>query len=155
VVKSCTLRDYYELHDFFNHGNHINHKEITVQKENKDHLMNSKQNILLSFAILSLFFMLLLIVFGDKGLADLNLMRQGKDGLIEKNTLIMQENIYLYNSIKRLKNDLDFIENIARHELGVVARSELIFKIEDTGRWKPGTGKLESASGNKDSEIGK
>ncbi len=114
--------------------------------------MNSKQNILLSFAILSLFFMLLLIVFGDKGLADLNLMKQGRDGLIEKNTLMMQENIYLYNSIKRLNKDLDFIENIARQELGVVARNELIFKMEDPGSWKPGTGKWESASGNKDSE---
>jgi len=117
--------------------------------------MNSKQNILLSFAILSLFFMLLLIVFGDKGLADLNLMKQGKNGLIEKNTLMMQENIYLYNSIKRLKNDLNFIENIARHELGVVSRNELIFKIEDPGNWKQETGKWESASGNKESGISK
>ena len=90
--------------------------------------MNSKQNILMSFTLLALFSLLLLIVFGDKGLADLNLMKKGRDGLIEKNAVLKQENISLYRSIERLKYDLGFIENVARQDLGLVRKDELIFK---------------------------
>ena len=90
-----------------------------------------KQNILLSIAVLVLFFLSILIIFGDKGLADLNLLKKGRDSLIERNTALMQENLSLYRSIERLKSDVNFIEHIARQDLGVIGKNELIFKIEE------------------------
>jgi len=47
--------------------------------------LNSKLKILLAFAILLLFTLSLFIVFGDKGLADLNNLKQKKDNLIAEN----------------------------------------------------------------------
>ncbi|MCP4104681.1 MAG: septum formation initiator family protein [Desulfobacteraceae bacterium] len=94
--------------------------------------MISKQQILLSFAIAGLFFMCLLIVFGDKGFADLNMMKKVRDGLKEKNESLMQENLSLYRSIERLKTDPAYIEFIARQEMGVIGKNELIFKIQNS-----------------------
>ncbi len=91
--------------------------------------MNLKQNILLSFAILALFSLSVLIIFGDKGLADLNLLKKSRDGLTEQNEALTQENISLYRSIERLKSDPVFIENVAREELGVIGKNEIIFKV--------------------------
>ncbi len=90
----------------------------------------SKQNFFLTFAIVVLFSMTVLIMFGDKGLADLNILKKGRDGLAQKNEMMMQENVILYRSIERLKNDPGFIENVARQELGVIGQDELIIKIE-------------------------
>ncbi len=96
--------------------------------------MISKQNILMSLAILALFFLFLLIIFGDKGLADLNMMKKGKDGLADKNETLIRENIRLYHTIERLNNDPVFIENVARQELGVIGKHEVIVKIEKSGK---------------------
>ncbi len=91
--------------------------------------MISKQNILVSFAILALFVLSLLIIFGDKGLADLNMMKKGKDGLVAKNETLIRENIRLYHTIDRLNNDPAFIEDVARQELGVIGKNEMVVTI--------------------------
>ena len=88
-----------------------------------------KQNLLLTFAVIALFVLLLLILFGDKGLADLNMLEKNRDRLVEKNGRLMRENLSLYRSIERLKTDPAYIENIARQELGVVGENELIIKL--------------------------
>ena len=93
--------------------------------------MISKQNIIMSFTLLALFAMLLLSIFGDKGLADMNMMEKVLNGLIDKNDAIARENLSLYRTIDRLKHDPKFIESVARQELGVIADNELILKIEN------------------------
>ena len=93
--------------------------------------MTSRQNLLLSAAILILFGMMSLIIYGDKGMADLKLLRQGRDELRQTNADLVQENLMLYRSIERLKKDPVFIENVARHELGVIKKNEIIFKTEE------------------------
>jgi cell division protein FtsB len=93
--------------------------------------MNLREKILLSFTIMILFLMLFFVIFGENGLADLNLLRQQRDGLLEKNHRLEQENLALYREINRLKNDLKYIENVARQELGMIKKDEIIFKIND------------------------
>ena len=68
--------------------------------------MSSKQNILIAVIILSLFSLLLFIVFGENGLADLNLLKTERDGLISQNEELVQKNLSLYREIERLKNVL-------------------------------------------------
>lgn len=90
--------------------------------------MTTKQNIILSLIILILFSLLLLIIFGDNGLVDFVLIKGEKDSLVEKNEKLNQENLVMYREIDRLKNDIKFVENVVRQELGVIGRDEVIFK---------------------------
>ena len=92
--------------------------------------MNTRNKILLSFAILALFSLLLFIVFNENGLADLRLLKQERDQLLQKNVQLEQENLSLYRQIDRLKNDLKFIESVARQELGMVGKDEVVIKLK-------------------------
>ena len=96
--------------------------------------MNTREKILLSFAILALFSMLFFVIFGENGLVDLNLLRQQRDSLLKKNRILEQEN--LYREIDRLKHDLKYIENVARQELGMIKKDEVIFKLKNSGKKK-------------------
>ena len=99
-------------------------------------MLTSKQKILLSVAVVAIFSMLLLIVFGDNGVADLHLLKNRRDNLIEKNDALARENIHLYRQIERLKNDPGYIENIARQELGMIGKDEVILKPRQGGATK-------------------
>ena len=90
--------------------------------------MTSKQQFLLCLAALVLFSMLLFILFGDHGFADLNLLKSEKEQLIRKNETLARENLILYDTINRLKNDPVFIESVARKDLGMIGKDELIVK---------------------------
>ena len=92
--------------------------------------MNTRSKILLSFAILALFSMLLFIVFNEYGLADLRLLKQERDQLLQKNAQLEKENLSMYRQIDRLKNDLKFIESVARQELGMVGKDEIVFNLK-------------------------
>ena len=91
--------------------------------------MTVKQSIALSLAILALGVLLLAIIFGDQGLADLQLLKNKLNAFNQKNEKIERENFSLYGEIERLKNDPEFIENVARKELGMIRRDEVIFKL--------------------------
>ena len=84
----------------------------------------------MSLAVLALFSLLVFIVFNEYGLADLRLLRKERDQLLQKNAQLEQENLSLYRQIDRLKNDLKFIESVARQELGMVGKDEVVFKLK-------------------------
>ena len=44
---------------------------------------------------------------------------------------LKKENQRLYRNIERLKNDPEYIEEIAREELGMVARDEIIYQFKE------------------------
>ena len=92
--------------------------------------MSIKQKILLSFAILAICSMLFFIIFGENGWVDLNLLRQEKQRLLLENRKLEKENLSLYREIDRLKNDMTYIESIARQELGMIREEELILKLK-------------------------
>jgi cell division protein FtsB len=93
-----------------------------------------KQSILLSLAVLVLFTFLLVIVFGDQGVADLKMMQVEQKRLVERNKRLLMENQALYRNVDRLENDLEFIENVARQELGMIGEDELVFKMKKSGK---------------------
>jgi len=90
--------------------------------------MTSKHRILLCLAVLVLFSMLLFILYGDHGFADYNLLKSQRDLFIEKNERLATENRLLYDKINRLETDPVYIEHIARQELGMIGKDELILK---------------------------
>ena len=92
--------------------------------------MNLKKNILLAVAIISMFLMLLFIVAGNNGLTDLYRLKTKKDNLVKKNEALTKENLSLYREIERMKNDPKYVENVARKELGVIGKDEVIIKVK-------------------------
>jgi cell division protein FtsB len=89
-----------------------------------------KKNIMLALAIMTIFLMLLFIVFGENGLTDLYKLKMEKDNLLKKNDELKKENLSLYREIERLKNDPGYVEDVARKELGVIGKDEVIIKIK-------------------------
>lgn len=98
--------------------------------------VNVKQNILIFVVILALFSMLLFIVFGDSGFSDLNQLKAERERLLKKNAELVQENLSLYREIERLKNDPAYVESVARKELGVIGKDEVIFKLKQSEKAK-------------------
>ncbi|MBF0301799.1 MAG: septum formation initiator family protein [Desulfamplus sp.] len=72
-----------------------------------------------------------LILYGKNGFIDGNNLRLQEKTIIIENDAIYEENKVLERKIHRLKNDLSYIEHIARHELGMVAKDELVFRFQD------------------------
>ena len=95
--------------------------------------MSDRQKILLSIVILVLFSLLLFIMFSDNGLADLFKLKSDKDRLLQENTRLKRENLIMYRTIERLKNDPEYIESIARKELGMIRKGEVILKSKPSG----------------------
>jgi cell division protein FtsB len=93
--------------------------------------LSNRQKIIFSVVILVLVNLLLVIVFGDNGLVDYFLLRNERDRLIHKNEALSRKNLALYREIDRLKNDLKFVENVARQELGMIGKNEMIIKLEE------------------------
>jgi len=78
--------------------------------------------------ILARFCLLLFIMFSDNGLSDLFRLKSERDRLVQENLRLKRENLTLYRTIDRLKNDPEYIESIARKELGMIRKGEVILK---------------------------
>jgi len=98
--------------------------------------VNNKQKIIFSVVILILVNLLLVIIFGDNGWVDYQLLKNEKDRLSVRIEDLNRENLALYREIDRLKNDLKYIENVARQELGVIGENEVIFKFNGPAKAK-------------------
>jgi cell division protein FtsB len=70
--------------------------------------------------------LMLFIVFGDNGLVELSRLRIREHAMADKNETLARKNVDLYRIIGRLKHDPRFIAHVARHELGMVGKDDLI-----------------------------
>ena len=95
--------------------------------------MSNRQKILLFIVILSLFSLLVFIMFSDSGLADWFKLKSERDRLLQENARLKRENLTMYRMIERLKNDPEYIESIARKELGMIKKGEVILKPKPSG----------------------
>jgi len=90
----------------------------------------SKQNLVIGFASLVLVSLVLLTIFSDHGLIDYYRLQSKLDAIKQENEMLAKENSTLKRVIKRLhKNDPELIEHIARNELGMTGKDEVIFII--------------------------
>ncbi len=92
--------------------------------------MGLRQKILLGFVIAVLFSLLLFIMFGENGVVDLHVLKVKRDNLLKRNAVLSQENLSLYREIERLRNDPKYVENVARQELGLIGKDEVIIKVK-------------------------
>jgi len=92
--------------------------------------MSKVQKTLLCIAICLMAGVFFVIVFGDTGLLELNVLKSEQNRLIRRNEEINRENQTLARQIDRLKNDPAYVESIARQELGLVGRGEVVIELD-------------------------
>ena len=90
--------------------------------------MTKTQNVFISIAILLLAAMLFFIIVSEHGLADLIFLKKERKKLVDKSERLTRENLSIGIEIDRLKHDPEYIENVARKELGMIGEDEVILK---------------------------
>ncbi len=89
-------------------------------------VMSLRRKIIVAGAVVALFNLMLLIVFGDNGLVEMHRLREKEQTMVQQNETLARENVSLYRTIGRLKNDPAFIESVARNELGMIGKDDVI-----------------------------
>ena len=80
------------------------------------------------YLIVLVLFMGALITFGDRGLIDNYRMKEKLMSLKKNNHEITLENIALKKNITLLRDNLSYIGMVARSELGMVKKGELVYR---------------------------
>lgn len=88
--------------------------------------MSRGQKIVITGAAIALINFMLLIVFGDNGLVERSRLRAKEQALAIQNEALARENVSLYRMIGRLKTDPVYIESVARNELGMVGKKDVV-----------------------------
>jgi cell division protein FtsB len=96
--------------------------------------MTKKQRILLSVSALLLLALFFFIIVSEHGLADLRFLKREHDQLVDENRLLSRENQAISIEIHRLKHDPAYIESIARQELGMIGKDEIILKPQSPAK---------------------
>ena len=92
--------------------------------------MTNKEKIIVTAGMVLLFAFLFVIAFSDKGAVDLYQLHLKKVRIQRSGVALQQKNRALYDNIQRLKYDGEFIENIARTELGMVGKDEMVYQFK-------------------------
>jgi cell division protein FtsB len=71
----------------------------------------------------------LLITFGNRGLLDNYMMEKRLSSLKKENQEIVLQNVQLRNTIALLRDDLSYMETIARNELGMVKEGDRVYQF--------------------------
>ena len=93
----------------------------------------------LKFSFISLLFLALMAAwlgFGERGFIHLYRMEKDRQAHIERIQTLEKENQALLEEIKRLRTDKDYLESVARTELGLLKDNEILYRFnrEEQGR---------------------
>jgi len=77
--------------------------------------------------VLSACFLVFTSFLGDRSLIQLHRMEQARKGWVEENRALKKENALLRAKIKAARRDPFVVEKIAREELGMVRRDEVVY----------------------------
>ena len=80
------------------------------------------------YLVVFLLLMALLITFGKRGFVDNYLMSKRLAQLKSQTNKITIENNELKKRILLLRNDFNYIETIARNELGMVKKGDIVYR---------------------------
>ncbi len=83
------------------------------------------------YIIAFVLFMMALIVFGDRGLIDNYRLNQKMTDLKRINHVMTLENIALKKNITLLRDNLSYVEMVARSELGMVKKGDLVYRAPE------------------------
>jgi cell division protein FtsB len=80
------------------------------------------------YLVVFIFVMSMLIIFGKRGLVDNYAMKERLMSLKKGNQDISLENSELSKKVILLRGDLQYLEMLARNELGMVRKGDLIYR---------------------------
>lgn len=69
-----------------------------------------------------------MIFFSTKGFFDYRALKDQENRINSRAVMEVRENRKIEKEIKRLKHDLEYIRHMAKHEYGMAAPDELVFK---------------------------
>mgnify|MGYP006433076567 CR=1 FL=1 len=95
--------------------------------------MRFREKFFLSCTGMIFLLVLALIVFSKNGLLDYTRLEKEKAAVLRENAKIQSRNQSLLREIRRLKRDPDYIRHVARHDMGMSAENEVIFKVMEHG----------------------
>jgi len=82
--------------------------------------------------LIVLFFMILLIayytIFGERGILKMRKLGRNLENIRASTQRLKEENEGLKREIRLLQEDDDYVEKIAREELGLARKDEIIYK---------------------------
>jgi cell division protein FtsB len=81
------------------------------------------------YLVVFLLLMALLITFGNRGLVDNYLVSKRLAQLKSQSNEIITENNDLKRKILLLRNNLTYIEALARNELGMVKEGDIVYRL--------------------------
>jgi cell division protein FtsB len=84
-------------------------------------------------AVILILILIAWLGFSDRGFIHLYRMDKERQAYIDKIVELERMNTELMEQIKRLREDKDYIETVARRELGLVKDNELIIKFKSGG----------------------
>jgi cell division protein FtsB len=80
------------------------------------------------YLVVFLLFMAILITFGNRGFVDNYLMNKRLAQLKSQTNQITMENNELKKKIILLRSDFNYMETIARNELGMVKKGDIVYR---------------------------
>lgn len=83
------------------------------------------------FLIIIALLMGVIVIFGDRGLIDNFRMKERLSFLKSTNSELARGNEDLKRDIALLRDDLSYIEMVARSELGMVKKDTLVFQFDN------------------------
>ena len=96
-----------------------------------------KEKIQFLLLIFSIFLIAYWTIFGDNGILKLKKIEQESEKVKAASEKIKSENERLKKEIKLLQDDRKYVEKVAREELGMTSKDEIIFKKKhDDGKEK-------------------
>ena len=91
----------------------------------------SKKGVL-KFSFITLLFLALIVAwlgFGERGFIHLYRMEKERQAYLAKIRRLEKQNQQLLEQINQLHTDKEYLESVARRELGLVKDNEIIYKI--------------------------
>jgi len=89
------------------------------------------QRVLFSSALVVMVVILFMIVYSENGFKDWLFLSREVERIEVANRDLDVRNREIARTIERLKNDMGYIEHLARHELGMVSDNEIVFRFKD------------------------
>lgn len=96
-------------------------------------------------ALAVLFSFSLFTAFGDRGFIHLWRLWQEKKKIDRENFLLQRENEILRDQVRRLRRDDLYLEKVAREELGLARRGEIVYRFVSPETKKSQTGSIRKA----------
>jgi cell division protein FtsB len=90
------------------------------------------------YLLLIILFVGFFIIFGNRGLLDNQRLKEKLSGLRAENSRFEAVNNSLKREVVLMREELRYIESVARNELGMVKRGDFIYRFVDQSEKKEG-----------------